>query len=118
MTVIRNEKVYQLADVAGLAQADFQRDFKNIDPVVGIMHSMRDSGFAADAMTIDCINSGKRIIFILHDSTPDTVDYQFGYRDKDPDMNFKKIAMAELTKQQFYAWMKSYFVDTEAEQKV
>ncbi len=107
-----NDPIYQLADIAGLAQADFQRDFKEIDPVVGIMRSLRDSGFAADALTIDCIRSGRRIICILHDNNPDAVEYQFGHRDKDPDMNFKKIAKNDLTKAQFYGWMKRYFIES------
>ncbi len=106
-----NAPIYQLADLARLAQTDFQRDFTDIDPVVGIMRSLRDSGFAADAMTIDCIRSGKRIICILHDANLSNVDYQFGYRDKDPDMNFMKIATSELTQSQFYSWMKHYFVE-------
>ncbi|MGK0440973.1 MAG: hypothetical protein ACJA0N_000768 [Pseudohongiellaceae bacterium] len=106
-----NDKIYRLADVAGLAQADFQRDFKHVDPVVGIMRSMRDAGYAADAMTIDYISSGKRIIFILHDNNPTVLDYQFGHKNKDPDMNFKKIPVAEATSEQFYAWMKSYFIE-------
>lgn len=108
----KSDPIYRLADTAGLAQASFQRDFKDIDPVVGIMRSLRDSGFAADAMTIDCMRSGKRIICILHDDNPDTVDYQFGYRDKDPDMNFLKIAKSDLTQIQFYDWMKQYFIET------
>lgn len=107
-----NDPIFQLADIAGLAQADFQRDFQDIDPVVGIMRSLRDAGFAADALTIDCIYSGKRIICILHDNNPDSVDYQFGYRDKDPDMNFQNIAISELTSAQFYAWMKRYFIES------
>lgn len=108
----QSDPIYRLADTAGLAQARFQQDFKDVDPVVGIMRSLRDSGFAADAMTIDCMRSGKRIICIMHDDNPGVVDYQFGDRDKDPDMNFLKISKSELTQVQFYDWMKKYFIET------
>ncbi|MAZ88677.1 MAG: hypothetical protein CL693_13645 [Cellvibrionaceae bacterium] len=108
-----DEAIFRLADIAGKGQADFQRDYKDVDPVVGIMRSLRDSGFAADAMTIDCLQSGKRIICILHDSTPEVVDYQFSYRDKDPAATFEKIALEELNASQFYAWMKDYFIGAE-----
>lgn len=111
MTVENNDKVYQLADVAGVAQIDFQKAHQHCDPVIGIMRSMRDAGFAADAITIDCLLSGKRILLILHDSTPDVVDYLFGYRDVDPDMNFNKISLTDLNAKQFYDWMKDYFID-------
>ena len=111
MSSEESDGVYQLADIAGVAQAEFQKDFDGCDPVIGIMRSMRDAGFAADAMTIDCLVSGKRILCILHDNAPEAVDYLFGHRNKDPDMNFNKIALAELTEKQFYLWMKSYFID-------
>ena len=111
MTDSKNDKIYALADIAALAQTEFQRNYSHIDPVIGIMRSMRDAGFAADALTIDCITSGKRILFILHDSAPDTLDYLFGYRDKDPDMVFEKIALTDATKEQFYAWMEGYFLE-------
>ncbi len=106
-----NAPIYQLADLARSAQTQFQKDFTEVDPVVGIMRSLRDSGFAADAMTIDCIHSGKRIICILHDANLSNLDYQFGYRDQDPDMNFKKIATSDVSQYQFYQWMKQYFID-------
>lgn len=113
MVTITDEPIFRLADIAGKGQADFQRDYQAIDPVVGIMRSLRDSGFAADAMTIDCIRSGKRIICLLHDNNPEVVDYQFGYRDRDPDATFQQIALSELTASQFYSWMKDYFVEVE-----
>lgn len=113
MVTITDEAIFRLADIAGKGQADFQRDYKDVDPVVGIMRSLRDSGFAADAMTIDCLQSGKRIICILHDNTPETVEYQFGYRDKDPSATFEQIALNELTASQFYTWMKGYFVESD-----
>jgi len=110
---LSTDKIYQLADLAAAAQVNIQRDFKEIDPVVGIMRSLRDSGFPADAMTIDCIVSGKRIIMILHDDRSDVVDYQFGYRDKDPDMAFKQLLFAEVNSEQIYNWIKSYFTNNE-----
>jgi hypothetical protein len=74
LLAVSNHNVYKLSDIAAEAQAAIQRDFKNIDPIVGVMRNMRAAGFPADAMTVDCLKSGKRIIFILHDDRPDEVD--------------------------------------------
>lgn len=70
---------------------------------------MRDIGFPADTMTIDCIKTGRRIILILHDEKPDIVSYQFTLREKDPSDDFEVIAFGELTTQTIYDWIASYF---------
>ena len=86
-----------------------QADFEEINPVVGVSQNMRLNGIPADAMTIDCLKSGKRIILILHDENPDIIRYQFSYRDKDPESKFEVIQLNELTAQKLYEWMESYF---------
>jgi len=106
---LSEEKIFELADIAQEAQAQIQRDFKDINPIVGVLTSMRASGFPADAMTIDCLVTGKRIALILHDDNPTEIAYQFGYKEKDADDPFKKIALQDVTSTQIYSWIKEYF---------
>ncbi len=105
-------KIFELSDLASAAQAKIQQEFRDIDPVVGIMRSLRESGFSADAMTIDSFCSGKRIILLLHDDKPNEVAYQFSYKDKDPDPEFIHIPFAQVTADQLYRWMKGYFSES------
>ncbi len=98
-----------LSDLATEAHTRIQQDFININPVVGISRSMRDSGFPADAMTIDCLKTNRRIIIILHDADPDILRYQFSFRDKDPAEEFEMMAFDKLTAQILYDWIASYF---------
>ena len=77
-----------LSDYVTDAHTRIQKTFDNINPVVGVSRGMRSVGIPADAMTIDCLKSGKRIIIILHDETPEILQYQFAYKDKDPAEEF------------------------------
>ena len=99
-----------LCDLATAAHTRIQQDFKTIDPVVGVSQKMRASNIPADAMTIDCLKSGKRIIIILHDQQPEIVNYQFSFKDKDPATEFEQITFAELEEETLYSWMKEYFM--------
>jgi hypothetical protein len=98
-----------LSDLATEAHTRIQQDFANINPVVGISRSMRNSGFPADAMTIDCLKTSRRIIIILHDESPEILRYQFAMRDADPSDNFEELEFEKLTVQVLYDWMASYF---------
>ena len=66
---MNNEK--RLEDISSLltsAHARIQQDFKDLNPVVGVRRSLRQSGFPADLITIDCLKSQKRLMLLLHDS--------------------------------------------------
>ncbi|BFM10662.1 hypothetical protein R50072_08150 [Simiduia litorea] len=91
------------------AHARIQKDFISINPVVGINRQMRASGIAADVITIECLVTNKRILVILQDATPNEASYQFGMRDKDPEPEYKKMALADLTTEQLYQWVRDYF---------
>lgn len=91
------------------AQASIQQAFSDIDPLVGVNRHMRKHGIPADAITIDCLKSGKRILLIMHDQQPEVVTYQFCLRDQDPFEEFENIPLAELTVEQLYAWMQERF---------
>ena len=77
--------------------------------MVGVNQKMREMSVPVDAITIDCLKSGKRILLILHDHHPDIIRYQFTFKDKDPDEAFEEIPSDELTADQLYDWIKGYF---------
>ncbi|MEH6345531.1 MAG: hypothetical protein V7785_10635 [Bermanella sp.] len=101
--------IYLLGDIAGGAQIKIQQDFSDIDPIIGISHHLRTAGFPIDAMTIDCLTSGKRILMLLNDSKPDWVSYQFGFKGKDPAVEFEGKPLKEVDETQIYNWIKQYF---------
>ena len=98
-----------LCDRATEAHERVQLKHADIDPVVGVHNKMRDAGFAADVMTIDCLKSGKRIILILHDDQPEVLNYQFSFKEQDPAEQYEQLAFNELTVTIMYEWMSSYF---------
>jgi hypothetical protein len=107
---LSNQLLETLCDLVTEAHTRIQKNFSHLDPIVGVSQSMRKSGVPADAMTIDCLRSGKRIIIVLHDESPNLVNYQFAYRDKDPFNEFEQLASNELSEQILYDWMHSYFL--------
>ncbi|MFT6266240.1 MAG: hypothetical protein ACJAWS_002402 [Oleiphilaceae bacterium] len=107
--ILNEQALAVLSDIATEAHVQIQRNFKEINPVIGVSRSMRAQGIPADAMTIDCLKTGKRIILILHDDNPEVVLYQFSFKAKDPSDEFLKIQLNELTVQKLYEWVQSYF---------
>lgn len=107
---IKDAKVYDLSEVAKLAQADIQAAYPGVDPIIGISHNLRHSGFAADTLTIDNRVNDTRIIMILHDHKPDTVEYEFASISKDPTFNFTVIKLNELTQETLFTMMKTALI--------
>ena len=107
--IVSEKNLELLSDLITEAHTRIQKDFEHINPVVGVSRGMRTVGIPADAMSIDCLRTGKRIIIVLHDEKPETLDYQFGYRDTDPSMDFKVLNIDKLTAQILYDWMLDYF---------
>lgn len=99
-----------LSDNVTEAHTKIQSDFSDLNPVVGVSRKLRGLGITADAMTIDCLKSGKRIIIILHDNMPNIVRFQFSYIKQDPSNEFKELALCDVTVDQLYRWMKDYFL--------
>lgn len=99
----------QLSDTVTEAHTNIQKDFKDIDPIVGVSRSMRKSGVPADAMTIDCLKTKKRIIMVLHDLQPEVIHYQFSFMDQDPEDVFESMAFDKVTQSVLYNWMRDYF---------
>ena len=71
VAILNNEKLEVLCDIVTTTHTRIQQDFKDINPMVGFNQKMRGMGVPVDAVTIDCLKSGKRIILILHDHYPE-----------------------------------------------
>jgi hypothetical protein len=71
---------------------------------------MRESGIPADVMTIDCLKTKKQIIIVLNDASPEIINYQYSFKDKDPTKKFETFALADLDSQIIYTWIKDYFI--------
>jgi|GEM_PF-138900 hypothetical protein len=103
------EALKALSDRASEAHARIQATYQHINPVVGVRRGMRDSGIPADAMTIDCLQTRRRILMILHDGEPDVLLYQFGCIDEDAGDDFERITLNEVDVERLFEWMRDYF---------
>jgi hypothetical protein len=101
-----------LSDIVTDVHARTQANFSDINPVVSVRRNMRTTGIPADAMTIDCLITGKRIILILHDQMPGVVSYQFSYIEQEAGDQFERMPFSELTADVLYQWISEYFSDT------
>jgi hypothetical protein len=108
---VNEDKIYQLADIAAAAQTQIKQDFSNLDPVINISRAMRKSGFPADTMTIECLTSKKRILFIYHDDQPQQLKRQYGYSDQDPGEDYMNVPLEEFTRDKIVNWIKAYFLE-------
>lgn len=104
------EKLLKVCDIASDAISKIQQKHENLDPIVGVNQKMRQTGIPADILTIDCLRSGKRIILILHDQQPEFINYQFSYKEKDPEDEFETEAYANVSSQTIIHWVESYFL--------
>lgn len=94
------------------AHTRIQTDFDDLDPVIGVTRSMRKQGVPADAMTVDCLRSGKRIILILHDEQPGSISYQYSLKDEDPGGRFETMTFTDMNADKLYQWIHEYFHGT------
>lgn len=98
-----------LSDMASDAHARIQAAHEHINPVVEVRRGMRDAGIPADAMTIDCLRTRRRITLILHDEVPGMLLYQFITIDEEVGDAFQQLPLAEVTVDTLYDWMEEYF---------
>jgi hypothetical protein len=104
-----NDPIAIIADRITEAHTNIQKDFEDINPVVGVSRKMRSVGIPADAMTIDCLKTQRRIIIIAHDSAPELIQFQFSFKNVDPSDDFESILLHELTASKMYEWIRDYF---------
>jgi len=84
------ETLKELSEIVAQANDLFYERNKSVDTLMGIMDkTLRKQGMNADAITIDCIASNKKIVLVLHDSKPDLVDIALG--DKTGEIHSSKV---------------------------
>ena len=104
-----NPALLSLSEIATQAHEKIEQDFKDINPVIGVMQGMRKMGIPADVMTIDCLGSTKRILVVLHDEMPDIIRFQYTFSDQDPSDDYQQRVSADVTSETIYAWIVEYF---------
>ncbi|WP_166263516.1 hypothetical protein [Marinobacter caseinilyticus] len=98
-----------LSDKTSEAHARIQEAHQHINPVVGVRRGMRDVGIPADAITLDCLRTRRRIMLILHDEEPGTLLCQFGTLDEEASAEFQRVTLAEVKVETLFDWMQDYF---------
>lgn len=92
-----NDKLTALSEIIAQANDKFSDRNRSIDTLMGIMDkSLRQQGMPADAITIDCPAQNKKIVLLLHDDKPDSVNVTLG--DKSGVIHAsKQVLLTELT---------------------
>ncbi len=95
-----NDRLTALSDIVAQANDKFSDRNKGIDTLMGIMDkALRQQGMPADAISIDCPAQNKKIVLLLHDDKPDSVNVTLG--DKSGVIHSsKQVLLAELTVEQ------------------
>ena len=96
-----NNKLKHLSELIAQANDNFFERYKNIDTLMGILDkTLRKQGLPADAITIDCITLDKKIVFLLHDTKPNTVNITLGNKagdiDSSSDYQLSQLSVASV----------------------
>lgn len=105
-----NPALLSLSEVASEAHLRIQQDFADINPVIGVMQGMRRMGIPADVMSIDCLQTRKRILIVLHDDHPGLIQYQYTFIDQDPEDDYQAVKHADFNADVLYHWISGYFM--------
>lgn len=72
----------KVSEIIAQANDQFYAKHTSVDTLLGIMDkALRKQGLEADAVTLDAPVLDKKIVFLLHDSKPDTIDIAFGNKE-------------------------------------
>jgi len=105
-----NDSLKTLSDQITAAHIRIQQAHSDLNPVVGLRRGMREKGIPADALTVDCLRSGKRIVLILHDRQPSVLIYQLTLIETDTDAPYQQQELASVNVDTLFAWMRDYFL--------
>ena len=104
-----NNKLQNLSEIVARANDLFSSKF-DIDTLMGIMDkALRKQGMKVDAITIDCITLDKKIVILIHDDKPDTVDIALGNKEGDI-YSSSEYVMNELSVSVIFGIMKNNFI--------
>ncbi len=96
-----------LSDLAETAHARLQQEYADINPMVSLRSGMRDVGIPADMINVDCMQTRRRILLILHDDYPNSLLYQF--TDLEAGDDFQQMPLDEVSVDTVFAWMRDHF---------
>lgn len=105
------EDLETISDRATAAQAEFKREHREINIQAGLITSLRAQGIAADAVVLDCQNTGRRMVFMVRDAEPGKVAYQLANRNEDQEANPTILPIGELQVADIVALMKRHFAN-------
>jgi hypothetical protein len=105
-----NPALLSLSEVASEAHLRIQQDFADMNPVIGVMQGMRRMGIPADVMSIDCLQTRKRILIVLHDEHPGLIQYQYTFIDQDPGDDYQAVKNTDFNADMLYHWISEYFM--------
>lgn len=89
-------KLKDLSEIIAAANDAFFNLYTDINTSIGIMDKvLRQQGMNSDAVIINCITNNKKIVFLLHDEKPETVDVALGNNGGDVETS-KQYNLAEL----------------------
>lgn len=72
----------QVSEIIAQANDQFYTKHTCVDTLLGIIDkALRNQGLDADAVTVDAPALDKKIVFLLHDSKPSTIDIAFGNKE-------------------------------------
>jgi orotate phosphoribosyltransferase-like protein len=68
-----------VSEVIAKANDAFYAKHHSADSVMGIMdNGLRKQGIPADAITLECVALDKKMVFLLHDASPNTISVAVG----------------------------------------
>jgi len=102
--------IFTIADLAPEVHQRMAEENLAVDAIFEVRQSMREGGFPADLLTIDCRKKNKRILCVFHDQMPGVVLKEEGCMDEDFKMEFEQVPMAEINADVIYKWITSYFL--------
>lgn len=105
-----NSKLNKLSEIVAKANDLFYSKYENVDTLMGIMDkTLRNQGMKADAITIDCIALDKKIVILIHDDKPDTVNIALGNKRGDIHSS-SEYQLIEISEETVLEIMKENFV--------
>lgn len=104
------EPLNSIAEITAKANDIFCDQHTQIGTIIGIIDKMlRKQGMNSDAVTIDCPSLDKKIVFMMHDEKPETIDLAFGNKAGDV-FSSETIALSTLTTEKIVEIMTEQFL--------
>ncbi len=105
-----NKKLTDVAEIVAQANDLFLAKYSKVHTSIGIMDkALRKQGTNADAVTIDCIASSKRIVLLLPDATPNQINFAIGDDNNDLQSS-AQLELNALTINWLFALMEANFL--------